>query len=194
MASICNDEQVSFGVMSGHDRNTLSLSDEGCASRPTHRDRKASFAMSRRPLHCRLPAPIALRTWPKTISRFGGAGRARCGVAPRLCGSPHGARSALHRIPPCAPKTENYSGPCPNDAGQCAKQVNTKVATPPSALRHRSTVLSWGFAGVQHADLGSKCLFGFGIRRAAGTATCRLGIGKPLRFRCDCAGIARHGP
>jgi hypothetical protein len=26
MASICNDEQGSFGVMSGHDRNTLSLS------------------------------------------------------------------------------------------------------------------------------------------------------------------------
>jgi len=25
MASICNDEQGSFGVMSGHDRNTLSL-------------------------------------------------------------------------------------------------------------------------------------------------------------------------
>jgi hypothetical protein len=36
---------------------------------------------------------------PETISRFGGAGRARCGVAPHLCGSPHGARSALHRIP-----------------------------------------------------------------------------------------------
>jgi hypothetical protein len=26
MASICNDEQGSFDVMSGHDRNTLSLS------------------------------------------------------------------------------------------------------------------------------------------------------------------------
>ena len=25
MASICNDEQEAFGVMSGHDRNTLSL-------------------------------------------------------------------------------------------------------------------------------------------------------------------------
>jgi len=25
MASICNDEQGSFGVMSGHDRKTLSL-------------------------------------------------------------------------------------------------------------------------------------------------------------------------
>ena len=26
MASICNDERASFGVMSGHDRKTLSLS------------------------------------------------------------------------------------------------------------------------------------------------------------------------
>jgi len=26
MASICNDEQGSFGVMSGHERNTLSFS------------------------------------------------------------------------------------------------------------------------------------------------------------------------
>jgi hypothetical protein len=31
MASICNDEQGSFGVMSGHDRNSLSLSGRcGC--------------------------------------------------------------------------------------------------------------------------------------------------------------------
>jgi len=29
MASICNDEQASFDVMSGHDRNTLSLSSWG---------------------------------------------------------------------------------------------------------------------------------------------------------------------
>jgi hypothetical protein len=50
---------------------------------------------------------------PETISRFGGAGRARCGVAPHLCGSPHGASSALHRIPPSAPKTGTYSGPNP---------------------------------------------------------------------------------
>jgi len=27
MASICNDEQASYGVMSGHDRKTLSLSE-----------------------------------------------------------------------------------------------------------------------------------------------------------------------
>src|SRR5215216_7342895 len=54
---------------------------------------------------------------PKTISRFGGAGRARCGVAPHLCGSPHGARSALHRIPPSAPKTGTYSGPTPKFVG-----------------------------------------------------------------------------
>jgi hypothetical protein len=36
MASICNDEQGSFGVMSGHDRNTLSLSIEPVPARRTH--------------------------------------------------------------------------------------------------------------------------------------------------------------
>ena len=32
MASICNDERASFGVMSGHDRKTLSLSVPGATN------------------------------------------------------------------------------------------------------------------------------------------------------------------
>jgi len=44
MASICNDEQVSFGVMSGHDRKTLSLWGIGAPSR-----RSTSPSIAKRP-------------------------------------------------------------------------------------------------------------------------------------------------
>jgi hypothetical protein len=53
MASICNDEQASYGVMSGHDRKTLSLS--GLAALNTH-----SFAPYRNLRH-RTKRPMVKR-------------------------------------------------------------------------------------------------------------------------------------
>ena len=53
-----------------------------------------------------MPAlPLGRRKKP--ISHFWPHYRAHCGVAPRLCGSPHGAQSALH----CASRQRTQKWP-----------------------------------------------------------------------------------
>src|SRR2546421_2958690 len=68
MASICNDEQGSFGVMSGHDRNTLSPSE--C---PLHQPAETEDLSVTRIVH-QLDRPLLPRLEPYS--------RTRCNVEP----------------------------------------------------------------------------------------------------------------
>ena len=55
MASICNDEQAAFGVMSGHERKTLGLSvvSSTCALVSTLKNSTASVDPGRRVIRLR---------------------------------------------------------------------------------------------------------------------------------------------
>jgi len=68
MASICNEERASSGVMSGHDRKTLSLSGE---QQPAYRSGSAAdqpvFVRCRQPLDRRFQPGRTRRTSQRDI-------------------------------------------------------------------------------------------------------------------------------
>jgi len=85
MARICNDERASFGVMSGHDRKTLSLSEHAAGVAAGARllpMRQLAARLAEIPTHPRMPVLLICRTQNRSSAtlkslRASGYGRVR---------------------------------------------------------------------------------------------------------------------